>query len=94
MNLCTPNLSEFPFFFSQPPLTATTTASHRNLNGLTQITGVLDETSKQANDAETIAHDALASIDARAHEITASMGRARSLQDDYAELKFSMDAAK
>ncbi len=66
----------------------------RNLQGLSEITEVLKETSEQANDAETIAHDALASINARADEITASMAGARRLQDDYAEMRFSVDATR
>ncbi len=65
----------------------------RSLEGLTEITETLKETAIQANDAETIAHDALASIDARADEITQSMAGARRLQDDHSEMKFSLDAA-
>lgn len=52
----------------------------RNLASLEEITAVLEETVKAANDAETIAHDALASIDARAEEITQNMDQARKLQ--------------
>ncbi len=55
---------------------------------------MLKETSERANDAETIAHDALASIDARADEITASMSRARALSVDHDELKYSVEAIR
>ncbi len=44
--------------------------------------------------ADTLAIDALASIDARADESTDNMAKARKLQDDFEELKFSLDATK
>ena len=55
---------------------------------------MLKQTVDEANDAETIAHDALASIDARASEIQSNMEDAKNLQDNYAELKYSIEATK
>lgn len=49
---------------------------------------------KDANDAETVAHDALASIDARADEITDSMNKTKTLQNDNSKLKFSLEATR
>ena len=49
----------------------------RGLDNLKENTGALKQTVKEANDAETIAHDALASIDARAVEITSNMAEAQ-----------------
>lgn len=40
-----------------------------------------------AEDAETLSHDALASIDARANEIKKNMDSAKSLQNNHAEMK-------
>ena len=64
------------------------------VGNLNDIRYQLDETSKEADDAETIAHDALASIDARAAEITRNMKAARDLQKDNEDLKFSIDATR
>ncbi len=47
----------------------------------------LKSTLTNADDAETLAHDALTSIDARANEIKKNMKSARKLQDDHAEMK-------
>ena len=64
------------------------------LDGLTEVTDVLKETVNEANDAETIAHDALASINTRADEIKQNMDNARTLQADYEEAKFSIEATR
>ncbi len=61
---------------------------------LNEVTEVLKDTVTKANDAETLAHDALASIDARAEEITRNMAQAKKIQDDYADLKFAIEATK
>jgi hypothetical protein len=51
---------------------------------------ILKSTLTNADDAETLAHDALTSIDARANEIKKNMKSARKLQDDHAEMKASL----
>jgi seryl-tRNA synthetase len=61
---------------------------------MTDLTEKLKETVQNATDAETVAHDALASIDARAEVIKNSMVTARTLLDDNAEIKFAIDATK
>ena len=48
---------------------------------------VLKSTLTNADDAETLAHDALTSIDARANEIKKNMKSARKLQDNHEEMK-------
>lgn len=58
------------------------------------LTERLKETVQNATDAETVAHDALASIDARAQVIKNSMSTARQLQDDSADIKFSTEATR
>jgi hypothetical protein len=47
----------------------------------------LKSTLTNAEDAETLATDALASIDARANEIKKNMKSARKLQDNHEEMK-------
>ena len=47
-----------------------------------------------ANDAETLAHDALASIRTRAGEIRTSKEQATQLQNNHAEMKYSIDATQ
>ena len=42
----------------------------RGMDGLKEVTDVLKDTMQKADDAETLAHDALQSIDARADLIT------------------------
>lgn len=42
----------------------------KSISAIDDFPDVLQETVKEATDAETLAHDALASIDARADEIT------------------------
>jgi chromosome segregation ATPase len=66
----------------------------RGLDNLNDVTDVLKDTVLKANDAETLSHDALASIDARAEEITKNMAQAKTIQDDYADLKFALEATK
>ena len=58
------------------------------------LTEKLKETVQNATDAETVAHDALASIDARAQVIKDSMETARRQMDDSAAIKFAIDATK
>ena len=51
---------------------------------------ILKSTVQQADDAETLAHDALASIDARAVEIKKHMKGTQDLQNDHAEMLFAI----
>ena len=64
--------------------------SCRGLDNLKEVTEELKDTVDEAEDAGTIAHDALASINARADEITLNMDKARQLQDDHADMKFNI----
>lgn len=66
----------------------------RDLDNMKDLTEKLKETVQNATDAETVAHDALASIDARAQGIKDNMSTARKLQDDSAEIKFSVEATR
>ena len=50
----------------------------------------MKSTVQQADDAETLAHDALASIDARAVEIKKHMKGTQELQNDHAEMLFAI----
>jgi hypothetical protein len=59
----------------------------RNLDTIENLGDTLKSTLSNADDAETLAHDALTSIDARANEIKKNMKSARKLQDDHAEMK-------
>ena len=61
--------------------------NYRNLDTIENLGDTLKSTLTNADDAETLAHDALTSIDARANEIKKNMKSARKLQDDHAELK-------
>jgi hypothetical protein len=59
----------------------------RNLDTVDNLGDVLKSTLTNADDAETLAHDALTSIDARANEIKKNMKSARKLQDNHEEMK-------
>ena len=61
---------------------------------LKEVTDILSKTLNNASDAETLASDALTSIDTRANEITKSMANALELQKHNSELKFSIEATK
>ena len=45
---------------------------------------------QEADDAETLAHDALASIDARAEEITERLKITNALQHNHTEMSFAI----
>ncbi len=62
----------------------------RKLDAMPDLTEKLKETVINATDAETVAHDALASIDARAEVIKNDMKTARGLMDDDAEIQFAI----
>lgn len=64
----------------------------KSISAIDDFPDILKDTVAQATDAETLAHDALASIDARANEITKNKDRATELQVNHAELKFALDA--
>ena len=66
----------------------------RGMDNLKEVTDVLKDTMQKADDAETLAHDALQSIDARADLITRNMAGAKKIQDDSADLKFALEATK
>ena len=66
----------------------------RNMEELKEVTDILSKTLNNASDAETLASDALTSIDTRANEITKSMANALELQKHNSELKFSIEATK
>ncbi|TRY60964.1 hypothetical protein TCAL_05712 [Tigriopus californicus] len=66
----------------------------RGLESLPPTPELLKETVDIANDAETVAHDSLSSINARADEITRNIGQARTLQDNHEQMKFSLEATK
>ena len=59
----------------------------RNLDTVENLGDVLKSTLTNADDAETLAHDALTSIDARANEIKKNMKSAKKLQDNHEEMK-------
>ena len=50
----------------------------------------LKSTVQEADDAETLAHDALASIDARAEEITERLKITNALQHNHTEMSFAI----
>ena len=55
----------------------------RGMEGLKEVTDVLKDTMQKADDAETLAHDALQSIDARADLITRdAVQRCRDFSDN------------
>ena len=55
----------------------------RGMEGLKEVTDVLKDTMQKADDAETLAHDALQSIDARADLITRNaIRRCRDFSDN------------
>lgn len=58
------------------------------------LTEKLKETVTNSTDAELLAEDALASIDARADDIKKSIVTAKTLLDDSATIKFAVDATK
>ena len=55
----------------------------RNIDTVENLGDVLKSTLTNADDAETLAHDALTSIDARANEIQKNMKSAKKLQDNH-----------
>ena len=59
----------------------------RNIDTVENLGDVLKSTLTNADDAETLAHDALTSIDARANEIKKNMKSAKKLQDNHEEMK-------
>ena len=65
-----------------------------NLRRMADQEEELKLTVKEADDAETLAHDALASIDARADEIKRNMGETQDLQNRHAEMTFAMGATE
>ena len=58
------------------------------------LTEKLKQTVQNATDAETVAHDALGSIDLRAELIRNAMNESKKLSDASAEMKFQIDATK
>ena len=54
----------------------------------------LKQTVQNATDAETVAHDALGSIDLRANLIRDAMNKSNQLSDASAEMKLAIDATK
>ena len=56
------------------------------------LTEKLKQTVQNATDAETVAHDALDSIDLRAEAINAAMNKSNQLSDSSAEMKLAIDA--
>ncbi len=66
----------------------------QQLDSMRDLSEKLKETVQNATDAETVAVDALASIDARAEVIKESIGTAKRLLDDSSTIKFAMDATK
>ena len=66
----------------------------RALDGMKDLTEKLKQTVQNATDAETIAHDALGSIDLRAELIQAAMNKSNQLSDSSAEMKLAIDATK
>ena len=66
----------------------------RALDGMKDLTEKLKQTVQNATDAETVAHDALGSIDLRAELIRNAMNESKKLSDASAEMKFQIDATK
>ena len=66
-------------------------SSIRELEGQREV---LKSTVQEADDAETLAHDALASIDARAEEITDRLKITNNLQQKYTEMSFAIGTTK
>ena len=62
----------------------------RGMEGLKEVTDVLKDTMQKADDAETLAHDALQSIDARADLITRDpIRRCRDFSDNTVNIFFN-----
>lgn len=59
---------------------------------MANLESVLKSSVANSSDAETVSHDALASINARANEIKKNMEVAKKLQDNHAEMKFAIGA--
>uniref|UniRef100_A0A0K2UE20 Laminin subunit alphalike [Acyrthosiphon pisum] n=1 Tax=Lepeophtheirus salmonis TaxID=72036 RepID=A0A0K2UE20_LEPSM len=69
-------------------------SASRALDILPSLTDQLERSASDANEAETHSNDALASIHARADEISQDMANAKNLHRDYSEMKYSLDATK
>ena len=63
---------------------------YSNIRKLEDQREKLKSTVQEADDAETLAHDALASIDARAEEITERLKITNALQHNHTEMAFAI----
>ena len=63
---------------------------YSNIRKLEDQREKLKSTVQEADDAETLAHDALASIDARAEEITERLKITNALQHNHTEMSFAI----